>query len=321
MPNLIGGGRVAYSRRFGFACAAVVVVLLIRHVLLRFLGLELPPFITFYLTVLIVTMVAGLWPGLLATVLASFFTHYWILREHGHLANAGGSDAFAQAIFFATGVFVSVLAEGYRKYIQQNEMRYRFMLRAWPRAWRTARSCWTTKDGSGLRISRSEPRIQCNEWPEECGGQAAQPDGSEHEPGQPRAAGNIRTSGRTGQSERFEIYREPLGKWFRFWRIARRRSTLWRRAGNHRAQANRGADCASGQLPELNPNFIFETDLEGNISYINPALARTFPAIKEVGTEHPLMKDWSVIIASLKANKGIQSCVKLRRWPDSVANG
>jgi len=94
---------------FGFACAAVVVVLLIRHVLLRFLGLELPPFITFYLTVLIVTMVAGLWPGLLATVLASFFTHYWILREHGHLANAGGSDAFAQAIFFATGVFVSVL--------------------------------------------------------------------------------------------------------------------------------------------------------------------------------------------------------------------
>jgi PAS domain S-box-containing protein len=57
-------------------------------------------------------------------------------------------------------------------------------------------------------------------------------------------------------------------------------------------------------FPELNPNLIFETDLEGNITYINPALARTVPLFREAGAEHPLLKDWPAIIASLKANVG-----------------
>jgi PAS domain S-box-containing protein len=306
MPNLIGGGRVAYSRRFGFACAAVVVVLLIRHVLLRFLGLELPPFITFYLTVLIVTMVAGLWPGLLATVLASFFTHYWILREHGHLANAGGSDAFAQAIFFATGVFVSVLAEGYRKYIQQNEMRYRFMFesmaegmayckillddegRAVDFVYLEVNHAFNVMSGlknvEGKRLSQMVPNMnQVNPELLETYGRVV----------------------RTGQSERFEIYREPLGKWFSILAYCTKKKyfvAVVQEITERKQTEERIAHLAN--FPELNPNFIFETDLEGNISYINPALARTFPAIKEVGTEHPLMKDWSVIIASLKANKG-----------------
>ena len=55
-------------------------------------------------------------------------------------------------------------------------------------------------------------------------------------------------------------------------------------------------------FPELNPSFIFETDLDGKIVYLNPATARTFPALREAGAEHPLLKDWPAIIASLKAN-------------------
>jgi PAS domain S-box-containing protein len=57
-------------------------------------------------------------------------------------------------------------------------------------------------------------------------------------------------------------------------------------------------------FPELNPSFIFETDLDGKIVYLNPATARKFPALREAGAEHPLLKDWPAIIASLKANVG-----------------
>src|ERR1035438_753451 len=57
-------------------------------------------------------------------------------------------------------------------------------------------------------------------------------------------------------------------------------------------------------FPELNPSFIFETDLDGKIVYRNPATARKFPALREAGAEHPLLKDWPAIIASLKANVG-----------------
>jgi PAS domain S-box-containing protein len=57
-------------------------------------------------------------------------------------------------------------------------------------------------------------------------------------------------------------------------------------------------------FPELNPSFIFSTNLDGKIVYLNPATARKFPALREAGAEHPLLKEWPAIIASLKANVG-----------------
>jgi signal transduction histidine kinase len=53
-------------------------------------------------------------------------------------------------------------------------------------------------------------------------------------------------------------------------------------------------------FPELNPNPIFETDLEGRITYLNPSASKRFPALGEMGAGHTLLTGWSSILASLK---------------------
>ncbi|MBD2293229.1 EAL domain-containing protein [Anabaena sphaerica FACHB-251] len=42
-------------------------------------------------------------------------------------------------------------------------------------------------------------------------------------------------------------------------------------------------------FPELIPNPIIEMDLEGNITYFNPAAADKFPKLREIGKEHPIL--------------------------------
>ncbi|TAF09627.1 MAG: EAL domain-containing protein [Nostocales cyanobacterium] len=42
-------------------------------------------------------------------------------------------------------------------------------------------------------------------------------------------------------------------------------------------------------FPELIPNPIIEMDLEGNITYFNPAAANKFPKLREIGQKHPIL--------------------------------
>lgn len=60
-------------------------------------------------------------------------------------------------------------------------------------------------------------------------------------------------------------------------------------------------------IPEMNPDPIAELDLQGNITYVNPALARQFPDLREKGKAHPLLSQWPRIESGLKA--GNQSVV------------
>jgi signal transduction histidine kinase len=53
-------------------------------------------------------------------------------------------------------------------------------------------------------------------------------------------------------------------------------------------------------FPELNPHPIFETDLEGKITYLNPSASKRFPNLGEMGAGHTLLRGWSSILASLK---------------------
>lgn len=43
-------------------------------------------------------------------------------------------------------------------------------------------------------------------------------------------------------------------------------------------------------FPELVPNPIIETDLEGTVTYLNPAAALKFPKLREIGKQHPILK-------------------------------
>jgi len=53
-------------------------------------------------------------------------------------------------------------------------------------------------------------------------------------------------------------------------------------------------------FPELNANPIIESDLEGKITYANPAAQKQCLMPRETGKRHPLLEDWPSVIASLK---------------------
>ncbi len=109
-----GSTSSAYGR-YALAVIAVVVSLLLRVITVQYFGLHLAPFITLYPTVMLVAILAGLWPGLVATALAVLGTGYLVFTPAGHFAPAKTSDVEALALFSLMGVLISVLAERYRK--------------------------------------------------------------------------------------------------------------------------------------------------------------------------------------------------------------
>jgi len=56
-------------------------------------------------------------------------------------------------------------------------------------------------------------------------------------------------------------------------------------------------------FPELNPHAIFETDLDGKVTYLNPAAQRQFPSFRNADAHHVLLDGWSSIIASLQSSE------------------
>jgi PAS domain S-box-containing protein len=101
--------------RFGIVAVVVLAAFALRQFMVNYLGLDLPAFITFYPAVMLVAMLAGFWPGLLATVLASLLADYWIFPPIGSFAIAGTSNVVRWAFFAGTGVFMSLVAERYRR--------------------------------------------------------------------------------------------------------------------------------------------------------------------------------------------------------------
>jgi PAS domain S-box-containing protein len=110
--------KAVLDRPFARYMTAIVVVaasFLLRYFLVQGLGLAMPTFITFYPGIMLVAVLAGLWPGLLATALAVLAVDYLILPPFGSLAIAKTSDAVALVLFATMGILISLLAEGYRR--------------------------------------------------------------------------------------------------------------------------------------------------------------------------------------------------------------
>ena len=102
-------------RRYSLSLGAVPLAFLVYQALDGLVVGELPPFITFYPAVMIVALLAGLGPGLAATVLASLCADYWILAPVRDFAIASPRDAVSLVLFTGMGVFMSVVAEMYRR--------------------------------------------------------------------------------------------------------------------------------------------------------------------------------------------------------------
>ena len=101
--------------RYGFALLTVAAALLLREGLTRLAGGGLPTYITLYPAVMISALFGGIGPGLFATAAAALGTDYFILPPMGSLTVAALPDAVGLAFFSGMGVFMSTVAESYRR--------------------------------------------------------------------------------------------------------------------------------------------------------------------------------------------------------------
>jgi signal transduction histidine kinase len=111
-------GKPGFGRqtlRAAITTAAVLAGLLLRQILVLHLGFEMPAFITFYPAVMVVALLFGLWFGLQATALSAALAAVWVFPPAGQLRIAHTGDIVALLLFMGMGVFMSVVAERYRR--------------------------------------------------------------------------------------------------------------------------------------------------------------------------------------------------------------
>ncbi|MFN6474339.1 MAG: EAL domain-containing protein [Nostoc sp. SerVER01] len=66
--------------------------------------------------------------------------------------------------------------------------------------------------------------------------------------------------------------------------------------------ASEAALARLASFPELIPNPIIEIDLEGNVTYLNPAATLKFPKLRETGMQHPILKGLLNAVKNLEKN-------------------
>jgi two-component system, cell cycle sensor histidine kinase and response regulator CckA len=96
--------------RYGVALLAVTAAAAGRFWLEQFFGVT-PPYVIFYPAVMIVAMVAGLGPGLLATALSASVAEYFFLQSRGSLTTPSPDNKIGLALFVLVGVGISALAD------------------------------------------------------------------------------------------------------------------------------------------------------------------------------------------------------------------
>ncbi|MDD5675719.1 MAG: DUF4118 domain-containing protein [Chitinivibrionales bacterium] len=101
------------SVRFALAPVAVIAGLLVRLALTQWVGPGLPTYVTFYPPVMLVAVVAGFWPGVLATACASLAADYWLLAPIG-FGITSSMEAVGLVLFIAMGLLMSAVAGRYR---------------------------------------------------------------------------------------------------------------------------------------------------------------------------------------------------------------
>jgi len=62
-------------------------------------------------------------------------------------------------------------------------------------------------------------------------------------------------------------------------------------------------------FPELNPNPVFELDLDGHITYLNPATRRLFPELESAVCDHPLLTNFDACCIDA-GQQPLRTCVR-----------
>ena len=107
--------KIHWLARYAAALAAVGAGLLLRLGLTALVGEGLATYITFYPAVMVVALLAGFGPGLLATLTTALVVDYTVLPPTGQFGVANAVDVVGLALFSGMGVFMSAVAEQYRR--------------------------------------------------------------------------------------------------------------------------------------------------------------------------------------------------------------
>jgi len=99
----------------GLVVMAVSASMGLRLSLEAWVGPGLATYITFYPAVMVVALLAGFVPGALTTALVCFLTAYWILPPVGQFIVDSPVDRLGLLIFLSMGLFMSAVAELYRR--------------------------------------------------------------------------------------------------------------------------------------------------------------------------------------------------------------
>jgi PAS domain S-box-containing protein len=100
--------------RYAFASATVACAATIHWFLVSAVG-PIPPFLIFYPAVLLVAIVAGGRPGIVAIILSALFTDYGLIPPIGAVAISRVSDALALGIFIGMNLVLCALVERLRR--------------------------------------------------------------------------------------------------------------------------------------------------------------------------------------------------------------
>ncbi len=101
--------------RYALALVAVGAALLLREALGYLVGPGLPTYVTFYPAVMLVALLAGIGPGVLATVTAALVVDYRLLPPQGQFGIEKLVDAVGLVLFSGMGVLMSVVVGLYRR--------------------------------------------------------------------------------------------------------------------------------------------------------------------------------------------------------------
>ena len=101
--------------RYALAIVAVAAGYVVRLGLEAWTGPGLPPFITFFPTVMVAALLGGIGPGLLATALAALIAGLWIMPPVGESVFASRASQVGLALFCGLGLFMTAVAEVSRR--------------------------------------------------------------------------------------------------------------------------------------------------------------------------------------------------------------
>jgi PAS domain S-box-containing protein len=106
---------IPWPVRYGFALISVIFGALLRLVLTNIVGPGLPTYITFYPSVMLAALFAGIGPGLIATLVSALIVDFWLLPPSMIFVYQNPVDLVGQVLFVLMGIFMVYIAGQYKK--------------------------------------------------------------------------------------------------------------------------------------------------------------------------------------------------------------